>query len=280
MTFRFLVVDGYPQTSRRALATVEAPEAGALFTTLLKQKVVDCTVDTLFPADREDALPRGSGLDQYHGVVWTGSDQNVYDPIPEVTRQIDLCRHLFRMGIPQYGSCWGAQIAVVAAGGECRKNPRGMEFGIARKIRLTRSGVDHPMFAGKRPLFDSFASHLDEIHLLPSGGTLLASNRMSAVQAVSIKYKRGLYWGVQYHPEFDLRLIAQFARLRAPHHIERGFFKDHQDAIDYATDLETLFLEPEANPHLAWRYAFDDDLLNPVNCQREIDNWLEFVTGG
>ena len=58
-------------------------------------------------------------------------------------------------------------MAVVAAGGTVRANPRGREMGIARKIALTPEGRGHPLYAGKGSVFDAFISHVDEITHLP-----------------------------------------------------------------------------------------------------------------
>src|SRR6266403_1796200 len=60
--------------------------------------------------------------------------------------------------VPSFGSCWAAQMAVVAAGGMVRANPRGREMGIARKIALTPEGRGHPLYAGKGAVFDAFIS--------------------------------------------------------------------------------------------------------------------------
>jgi len=62
-----------------------------------------------------------------------------------VRGQLDLARAAFAARVPSFGSCWAAQIAVVAAGGIVRANPRGREMGIARKIALTPEGRGHPM---------------------------------------------------------------------------------------------------------------------------------------
>lgn len=91
-------------------------------------------------------------------------------------------------GLPQYGSCWAAQIAVAAAGGHCAKNPRGREMGIARKIALTPEGRAHPMFEGKPSVFDAFTSHNDEITHIAPGGLDLAGNDFTAVQAVAVRH--------------------------------------------------------------------------------------------
>lgn len=99
-----------------------------------------------------------------------------------------FAKQVFEYGLPQYGSCWAAQIAVAAAGGHCGKNPRGREMGIARKIALSPEGRAHPMFEGKPSVFDAFTSHNDEITHIAPGGLRLAGSDFTSVQAVAIRH--------------------------------------------------------------------------------------------
>ena len=142
--------------------------------------------------------------------LWPGCNLTVYhDHDERVTKMVDFCKIAYEVGVPQFGSCWAAQIAVYAAGGEVKPNPKGREMGLARKIFLTPEGLKHPMYEGKPPVFDGFISHDDEITKLPEGGEWLASNEFTRVQAVAVKYKKGIFWAPQYHPEYDLFEIAR-----------------------------------------------------------------------
>ena len=57
---------------------------------------------------------------------------------PRYPRQIDLMRAVYASRTPAFGSCWGIQVAAVAADGDVRPNPLGREVGFAR--RLTPDG--------------------------------------------------------------------------------------------------------------------------------------------
>ncbi|MFG1375220.1 hypothetical protein V5F32_23900 [Xanthobacter oligotrophicus] len=50
-----------------------------------------------------------------------------------------------------------------------RLNPKGREVGFGRRIRTTPEGAQHPMFAGKPPVFEAMTVHLDEVETLPEG---------------------------------------------------------------------------------------------------------------
>ena len=56
---------------------------------------------------------------------------------PPIINQIDLAKELFTKKNKIFGSCWGLQVLVTAAGGKIRKNPKGLEvFGLKPTQRL------------------------------------------------------------------------------------------------------------------------------------------------
>ena len=274
---RFLVIDGYRRDGRDNLAAAGATTAGKLYERMLLACHRDASVDIVYPADPGSTLPRGVGLAAYDGVAWTGSSLTVYDDEdPAVRPQIEFARAAFEAGVPSFGSCWAAQIAVVAAGGRCAANPRGREMGIARKIALTDDGRAHPLYIGKPRVFDAFISHEDEITHLPSGALCLAENAFSRVQAVCVTHMRGTFWAVQYHPEYDLHELARLTFARMERLVGMGFFADLDAARDYVNKLETLHQDPTRRD-LAWLLGIDDDVMNDDVRQAEVRNWIEHL---
>ena len=271
---RLLVLDAYAPEGRAALRDVGATEAGRLYERLLVRLAPGATVDVRYPADPDPELPSGDALASYDGVVWTGSSLTILAADdPPVRRQVELAREVYAAGVPSFGSCWAAQVSVVAAGGRCAANPRGREFGVSRRIALNDAGRAHPLFAGKPPVFDAFTSHADEIVTLADGAALLASNDWSRVQAVSVEHGPGRFWAVQYHPEYDLHEVASLCRLRAPELVAQGTFADAAAAKRYAEDLESLHRDP-AQDDLARALGIGADLLDPDLRTREVRNWL------
>ena len=270
---RFLVVDGYRKAAREELAAGGASIAGELYTAMLHRFVPNAPVDIVYPCDPGSHLPEGAALAAYDGVAWTGCSLTVYEDNAEVKQQIEFCKAAFEAGVPSFGSCWALQIAVVAAGGVCQANPRGREMGIARKIQLTPEGRAHPMYAGKPSVFDAFISHVDEVTHWPSTAVLLASNRFTHVQAATIAHGKGTFWGVQYHPEYDLREMARLTWCRRFKLMELGFFRDEAQALTWIDQLETLHADPSRSD-LAWALAIDDDITRPEIRQCETANWI------
>lgn len=272
---RFLIIDGYPKPSREELEAAGMPAAWRLFDRMLKRHVPDANADVIFPADVED-LHDVAG---YSGILWTGCNLCLHGASdPRVERQITLAKNAFAAGVPQFGSCWAVQIAAVAAGGRVAANPRGREVGITRKIRLTEAGRRHPMYEGKPDVFDGFISHLDEVVEIPKGGTLLAGNDFTAVQAMEVRHLEGTFWGLQYHPEYRLGEMARLILARREPLRREGFFASDEEVDTHVAALEALDREPDRKD-LRWCLAIDDDVLDEDRRQVEFRNWLRVCVG-
>jgi GMP synthase (glutamine-hydrolysing) len=270
---KFLVLDGYAKAGREDLKAGGASTAGELYDTMLKKCLPGCVVDVIYPGDPDAALPKGAAIAQYDGIAWTGSSLTVHKPDENVTPQIEFAKAAFEAGVPGFGSCWAAQIAVVAAGGLCAVNPKGREMGIARKIELTREGRAHPLYTGKHSVFDAWISHDDEITHMPPGGVVLASNRFTRVQAVSVTHNGGEFWGLQYHPEYDLHELARLCYCRKQKLTDRGFFRSTDDAQVFVDQLEALH-EDHSRYDIAWLLGIDEDVMNEDIRLAEVRNWI------
>ncbi len=270
----FLVVDGYAREGREDLEAGGASSGGALYERMLKALAPGCRVDVVHPADPDGRLPSGAALADYDGLAWSGSSLTIYSGGVDVAAQIAFARAAFSAGVPQFGSCWAAQIAVVAAGGACAKNPKGREMFIARKIRLTEAGRGHPMYAGKKDVFDGWISHDDEITHLPPNAVLLATNDFTRVQAVAVTHEGGTFWGLQYHPEYDVHEMARLVHCRKAKLVELGLLADMETAAAFVDDLEALHLNPDDSVR-RFRFAMDEDILNPDIRQAEVRNWID-----
>jgi GMP synthase (glutamine-hydrolysing) len=203
----------------------------------------------------------------------TGSALNVYNGGAPVTRQVDLAKSVFEAGVPFFGSCWGLQVAVTAAGGEVRANPRGREFGFGRRIELTDAGRQHPLFAGKPSVFESPTIHRDEIATLPAGATVLARNDYG-LQAASFTHRNGTFWGVQYHPEYDYLDIAAAAERYGENLVTDGTFHDGAALAAFAAELRALQANPD-DKALLWKHALGPSMHCAAARLLEIRNWLD-----
>jgi len=272
---RLLVIEGNsPQTLSEHLAVGGTP-AHQGYSNLLRELLPGAVVDACHPGDPAATLPDGEALEGYDGIAITGSSLHIYNGGPEVMRQIDLVRAALGTGTPVFGSCWGLQVIVAAAGGSVRKNPKGREIGFGRGIRLTEAGRKHPMYVGKLDVFNAPTVHLDEVEALPAGSTVLATNAISDVQSVEIRTNGSVAWGVQYHPEYPLRELAAIVRRIGTRLIGEGFFANEEDMQTFACDLDTLDKDPHCK-RLSWRHGISKNVLEKTLRVSEVANWIEF----
>lgn len=274
---KFLVVDGYTKTAREELQAGGASVAADLYVDMLKKNApTGSTVDVIFPADTGATLPMGEAVREYDGVAWTGCSSCVFSGEPDVLAQIEFAKECFRQGVPAFGSCWAAQIAVVAAGGEVALNPNGREMGIAREITLSVEGREHPLYEGKPAVFDAFTSHDDEVTTLPNGSVLLAGNEFTRVQSVVVKHEATEFWGLQYHPEYDLHEMARLMFCRLQKLIRLGFFANETEGLNRIEQLESLHTDPTRDD-IAAALNLKPDVLDESLRTVEVRNWINYL---
>ena len=267
-----LVIDGNRAATREQQIAAGGQSTGEGYAQVLKSlAAVSC--DIVRPADGEVRFPPGSGLGSYDGVAVTGSALNVYDGGAHIERQIDLARAVFAAGVPFFGSCWGMQVAVCAAGGRVRRNPLGREFGFARRIELGEAGRRHPMFKGKPSVFEAITVHRDDIEQLPDGAVVLASNDMG-LQAVELRHGPGTCWGVQYHPEYSFGEIAATTLRYGAALIEEHLFAERAELEAFVADLRMLMRDPR-DRRLTWKHGLGPAMRQESSRLAELRNWLE-----
>ena len=271
---RLLVAESEPPEAREKRRASVGRSSGETFLATIEELAPGAICHRVKPADAGAELPRGEALAGYDGVFLTGSPLHLYEETPETTREVAFMREVFASGTPSFGSCAGLQVATVAAGGRVRRSARGGEAGFARRIMPTEAGRDHPLLAGRPAVYDAPAIHSDEVEALPEGGCLLASNRVTRVQAAEIRSGEGTFWGVQYHPEISLFEVAAALRRQADGLIEEGFASAEADVETHAALIESLHAEPWRRD-IAWRLGLDEEITEPGRRLVELRNFLE-----
>jgi GMP synthase (glutamine-hydrolysing) len=270
---RILVIDGNVAEIRKRQIAALGYDSGSGYAQVLRRIDSSLEIDIVLAADAEPKLPRGVGLESYDGVTMTGSALNIYNGGAPVTRQIELAKAVFAAGVPFFGSCWGLQVAVTAAGGEVRANPRGREFGFARCILQSDAGRAHRLFAGKPIAFEAPTVHRDEIASLPAAAKILADNDFG-LQAAAFTHGRGSFWGVQYHPEYDYADIAAVAERYGQTLVTEGMFPDVAALAAFAGELRALQANP-SDTTLLWKHGLGPAMRTEALRLCEIRNWLE-----
>lgn len=273
---RILIAEGNTRARNEQLKALGAQTGSGCYQSSVKFLFPNARVDILDAADLDTVMPDGKQLSDYDGFIMGGSGLNLPggEDDPHVRQQVDLAKAVFKSGTPFLGSCWGLQVAAAASGGQVGVSPRGRELGFARKISLTPEGRGSGLFEGKSSVFDSPAIHIDEVTHLPSGGIALATNNHTTVQAASIKHDGGTFWGIQYHPEFDLAHMAHLIRSYASMLVGERFYEDEDAANNHAGQLDVLHQNPDRKD-ISWLLGLDQDVLDPRIRYREIENWVE-----
>ena len=270
---RLLIVEGNTAEGRARHLDISGITPSEAYADVLKDLAGEAVVDICFPADPGANIPDAEGIAGYDGVAITGSALNLWKAEPEAMSQVELVRAVFAARVPFFGSCWGLQVAAVAAGGSVRLNPNGRELGIGRKIMLTEVGRVHAMHRGRPWAFDAPTVHMDEVAGLPGDIVVTATNGVTQVQAAEIRWQGGTFWGVQYHPEYTLQDVASTLTRYNGRLIEEGFYSAPGDLAVHVAGLESLHRDP-VQPGLAWRLGIDRDILDPQQRLAEIANWI------
>ncbi len=270
---RYLIAQSELPEEREKRRERAGKSAGETYRATLEQLAPGARVEIASPADRDAPHLSAGELAGYDAVFLTGSPMHVYQPTPEVERQLDFMRAVFASGAPSFGSCAGLQVAVAAAGGTVRAMPQRMEAGIARRISATEAGRGHPLLAERPASWDAAAIHNDEVESLPPGGTLLASNGVTAVQAAEVRHGRGVFWGVQYHPELALAEIAVALRGQAADLVAAGLAEHEDEVLARADEVDALHRRPDSRA-LRWRLGVDGEFAEERLRRREIRNFL------
>ena len=91
---------------------------------------------------------------------------------------------------------------------------------------------------------------------------------------MAVTHRGGTFWGLQYHPEYDLHEMARLIYCRIDKLKELGFFQSREAAEHYVDLLEALHTDPERGD-LAWMLGIGDDVLNEDVRVTEVCNWID-----
>ncbi|MGB3737810.1 MAG: gamma-glutamyl-gamma-aminobutyrate hydrolase family protein [Pontixanthobacter sp.] len=270
---RFLIAESGTPEDRKARRDDVGKSSGETFAATLRQMVPGCNLTIAQPSDEGAPAVTDRQLTSYDAVFVSGSPMHAYERTPAVERQLEFMRAVFRSGVPSFGSCAGLQAAVAAAGGTVRAMEPRMEAGISRGIAASDAGRAHPLLKGRPTVWDAPALHGDEVEQLPSGAQLLAGNGATRVQAAEIRFERGIFWGVQYHPELSIGEIGAALKRQADTLVQSGLAKDTGKVSDQAALYLALDRDP-ANIPLRWRLGVDGEFADEGRRRLELRNFI------
>ncbi len=144
--------------------------------------------------------------------IITGSHAMVTDRCPWSERLTAWLARAVQDALPILGVCYGHQTLADACGGVVGKNPRGLSYGNAA-IQISERGRADPLFSALPSQFAVHVSHEQSVLQPPARAVILARSPRDPYHAFRIG---DCAWGVQFHPEFDAAITAEYIRRRAP----------------------------------------------------------------
>ncbi len=155
-----------------------------------------------------EAGPRLPHPGDIASAVITGSHSMVTDEQSWVEPLAEWLRRLVEEEVPILGVCYGHQLLGHALGGRVGFHPDGPEIGTV-EVDLLQEAERDPLLRGMPNRFDAHTTHAQSVLALPDGAVLLARTAHDAHAA----FRAGpCAWGVQFHPEYDERIMRHYVR--------------------------------------------------------------------
>ena len=120
--------------------------------------------------------------------------------------------------------------------------------------------------------------HSAVVDRLPRGAVALARAEGTAWRRPRSGRARGVFWGVQYHPELALSEIADALRRQSADLIRQDLAESEAAIEAYAGALEALEREP-GRGDLARALGLDEEVTDPARRTRELGNFLRHLAG-
>ena len=192
--------------------------------------------DGVFPDD----------LNQYDGVMITGSPASVHETDPWVGQLLAQIRAIYAAKTPMFGACFGHQAIALALGGKVDQNPEGWVFGLTQANIVAKAEWMH----GLPDTFGQYGAHIEQVTELPADAQVISSTPTCPVAGFRIA---DLVYTTQNHPEmtdeFIAALVAEYAP-KLPADIAKSAkasLSGQADNLAYAETIARFFENASAN---------------------------------
>lgn len=162
-----------------------------------------------------ESLP---ALDGLCGILITGSPANITENAHWNETGAHYLRTARQQNVPILGVCYGHQLVAWTFGGKVDFNPRGRDIGTA-VLTLTPAAVDDLLLGPLAPVCKAQVSHVQAVTTLPPGAVRLATNSLDVNHAYRLDDS---IWCVQFHPEFNARIVRTYIEERATEIAKEG----------------------------------------------------------
>ena len=155
-------------------------------------------------------IPKGEALplvETCKAVVITGSHAAVTEDLSWSVAIEKWIPNLIQSNIPILGICYGHQLLARAMGGIVDFHAKGIEIGTT-SIEIVANSTQDPLFKGLPKIFKAHVSHSQTVTRLPDQAVQIAKNSFEPNHGFRIRQSA---WGIQFHPEFDEKIMAAYA---------------------------------------------------------------------
>lgn len=204
-----LIVEGNADASLQRAASDGMPGPAEAYARVLRHLQPALSVSVIHPY-REGFIAAEIECEKFQGAVFTGSCEPWSADGLQAAPQRLMMERLFDSAVPVMGSCNGLHLGALVLGGAVGEAAAGTETGIAKNIRLTEAGKEHPLHHGRSSVYSAFCVHRDEVNRVPQGAKVTAGNAHTGVQGMVYEQDGVRFWGVQYHPELEIADICHY----------------------------------------------------------------------
>ncbi len=144
-----------------------------------------------------------------NAVLVTGSPAMVSDGLDWSESTAAWLAEAHAAGWPILGVCYGHQLIARALGGKVGPNPAGRAMG---RVRVRFSDDQELLTGSFFPAAEFHVSHVESVLQPPRDARVIGSAEHDVFHALHFG---GRSWGVQFHPEFDRRIMQAYIEARA-----------------------------------------------------------------